>query len=261
MTTKVRSTNDFLLDISQGRAGEYSVVHKFGRNMDVGTSFEPICNSGLYRTPQSGSATQLRVKAGNAADASGGAGARAITLVGIDANGDEITETIATNGESAGTASTNSFMRLYRAFVSSSGTYAAQSAGSHVGAITIENSAGTEDWLTISATGFPAGQSEVGAYTVPNGYKAYIKNIFLFVDSSKPATLLLFQRQNILETAAPYSSMRVVFEVDSAGGGISVPRDVPLGPFPANTDIGFMGKVATTAATVTVSFDIILVQE
>lgn len=104
----------------------------------------------------------MRIKAGgNAADTAAGAGAREVTLIGLDASGNVVTEAIATNGISASSATTNSFIRLYRAYVSASGTYATAAAGSHTAAIVIENSAGGTDWLTIDATSFPLAQSEV----------------------------------------------------------------------------------------------------
>lgn len=251
--------DNFYMDVARGGRRKYSVVHKFGRNDNVSTTFVPIAPGGIYRTPQVSGATTLRVKAGNANDTAAGSGARKVTLVGIDASGDEVTEEITTNGESAGTASTNSFIRLYRAYVSESGTYATQSAGSHSAAIVIENSAGTQDWLTINAADFPHGQSEVGVYTVPNGYTAFVNSIDVNVDSTKTADVLLFKRENILETAAPYTAMRVQYEMTAVQGPVSVRFQAPLGPYPAGTDIGFMAKVATTAAEVDVNFDIILI--
>jgi hypothetical protein len=35
------------------------VVHKFGRNLAVGTSFVPVCLGGIYNTPQVGSETRI----------------------------------------------------------------------------------------------------------------------------------------------------------------------------------------------------------
>ena len=62
------------------------LVHKFGRNAAI-TSIAPVCLGGVYQTPQVASATTLRVKAGNIADDEGQAGARTITLEGMDTHG------------------------------------------------------------------------------------------------------------------------------------------------------------------------------
>lgn len=246
-------------DIPNGKTEKLSLVSKFGRNENVGTSYVPVSIGGIYRTPQVSGATQLRVKAGgDAADAAGGNGAREVTIVGLDATGALIEEVIATNGISASSNTTNSFLRVFRAFVSSSGTYATASAGSHAAAITIENSAGTEDWFTIDATGFPKGQSEIGAYTVPLGYRAFIKNVNIVVDSAKTADVILFKRENILETAAPYTAMRAQSSLKGVTGEAPVVRDIPDGPYNALTDFGFMAKLDTGTGEVSVDFDIIL---
>ena len=244
--------------ITRGLIEGVSVVHKFGAGT-VGTTYAPIARGAIYRTPQVSAATTLRVKAGNINDTAAGSGARAVTLIGINSSGEEIEETIATNGTSAGTASTNSFMRIFRAYISASGTYATQSVGSHAADVVIENSAGTEDWATIALDGFPMGQTEIGAYTIPIGKTGYIQDINLTVDASKSTSIIGFRRNNILETAAPYSAMRSFFEAIAITGDIDFRPSTPIGPFPALTDIGFMAKVGATTGTVEVNFEIILI--
>ena len=249
----------FFSDVMRGKLPKYRIVHKFGHNESVGTTVEPICYGGVYPTPQVSGATTLRIKAGgDATDTAAGDGAREITLVGLDANGDEVTETLATNGASASSATTTAFLRLYRVYVSASGTYASSTAGSHTADITIEDSGGSADWATIEASNFPHGQSEIGAYSVPNGYRAFISHITIFIESAKPATIYLFQRPNILETSVPYSAMRVVYSIEGAAGQLSVPLDYPLGPFDAGTDIGFMGNVAMNSTQISVNFELLL---
>jgi len=236
------------------------IVHKFGRNTAVGTSFVPVAFGGIYPTPQVGSATQLRIKAGgDANDDAAGTGAREVTLIGLDANGNEITEAIATNGISASSATTNSFIRLYRAYVSASGTYATASAGSHAASITIENSAGGTDWATIDATDFPLGQTEIAVYSVPTGKKCFLMSAFVFADSTKTTNVVCFQREDILQTAAPYTAMREVFEITSGGGGSEyIPRGI-VGPFDGPCDIGFLAKVNTGTAEVDIDFELLVV--
>jgi len=258
MTSHVIDDADFHLDLVKGTISNYTVLQKFGRNKAVGTSYAPISIGGVYQTPQVSGATQLRVKAGNTNDTANGSGARTIFLQGIDATGALISETISTNGTSNGTASTNSFLRLLRAYVATSGTYGTSAAGSHAADIIIENAAGGTTWATINSENFPKGQTEIGVYIVPLGYRAFIQNIFAYVESTKPATILLFQRENILQTSAPYSAIRLVFDAVGVDGAISLAREIPLGPFPALTDIGFMARVASTTAAVSINFDIIL---
>lgn len=254
------SQKDFFFEVSKGNVTGHSIVHKFGRNTAVGTTFVPITETGLYQTPQTGSATTLRIKAGgNANDTAAGSGAREVTLVGLDETGAEVTEAVATAGASASSATTTTFMRLYRAYVSASGTYATASAGSHSADIDIENGAGGTDWATISATAFPNGQTNIACYSVPLGKTAYVKSIEIFVDATKVPDILFFKRENILETAAPYTAMRLQLVSPGTEGAVPIRLNSPLGPFPALTDIGFMAAVSSGTADVAIDFEIYLV--
>lgn len=232
------------------------IIHKFGRNPAVGTSFAPVSFGGIYQTPQVSGATTLRVKAGgNADDTAAGDGAREITLQGIDETGALATETLATAGESASSATTTTFIRLFRVHVSASGSYATASSGSHTASITIENGGGGTDWATIDATGFARAQSEIGVYTIPSGMTGHIFQAEGFTDSTKTTNALFFQRQNILETAAPFTAMRLLFEEFGEGGAFTFRPIRPIqiqGP----TDIGFLAKVDAGTAQVDVDFEI-----
>lgn len=249
---------DYYRELSEGRLSGVSVIHKFGRNSAVGTSFVPVCIGGVYRTPQAAGATTLRVKAGDANDTAAGTGARTVYIEGVNAAGNLTSEILTTNGATAGTASSNSYIRLYRAYVATSGTYGSATAGSHAASLVIENSAGTENWATLDATDFPRSQTEIGVYTVPTGHVAYIKEIYVHVESLKPATIILFQRDNILQTVAPYSAIRARLTAVGVEGELVLDSESLIGPMNANTDIGFMAKVASGTAAVSVDFNIIL---
>lgn len=253
------------LDVARSLNTGIESIKKFGRNKAVGTSFVPISIGGIYRTPQSSAATTLRVKAGgNANDTAAGTGAREITLIGTDENFEEVTETLATAGASASSSTTTTFTRLYRCYVSASGTYATSAAGSHSAAITVQNTAGTEDWATIDATDFPKGQSEIAAYTVSAGVTGYVKIRHVSIDSGKTIDLVFFSRANCDETAAPYTAMRSQSVVTGVAGG-SIEEfgqvDVPFGPYVGPTDIGFMAKTTAGTASVSIEFEIYIVSE
>jgi len=257
------SGRDFYLEVAKGNVPGHSLVHKFGRNNAVGTSFVPVALGGVYQTPQAASATTLRIKSGgDAADTAAGSGAREITLVGIDETGAEVTEAVATAGASASSATTATFMRLHRAYVSASGTYATSSAGSHTADIVIENGAGGTDWATIStgSGSFPLSQSEIGAYTIPDGYSGYLLGSHGFTDSTKTTSLIFFQRGTILDSAAPYSAMRVVFEELAKGGEFLVEIKSPI-KFTGPCDVGYLAKVNSTTAQVDIDFELLLVAD
>lgn len=254
--------DEFGFRVVSGQIEGYAVVHKFGHHENVGGTFEPVTDLGIYETPQVSGATTLRIKAGgDANDTAAGSGAREIMLFGLDETGAEVTETLATNGASASAVTSATFLRLFRVFVSASGTYATASSGSHADTITIENGSGGTDWAEMEVVGFPFAQSEIGVYSVPLGKTAYISQISIEVDGNKTPDVILFQRQGILETSAPYSAMRVVQNFVGLTGTMNEEYDVPIGPFPALTDVGFMAEVGTGSAAVSVDFTIIVVDD
>lgn len=234
------------LPLVRGDLSAWSVVLKFGRNAAVDGSYVPVCLGGFYRTPQAGQATKLRIKAGgNALDTAAGTGAREIYLAGLDSEGNFIENYLATAGASASALTTDSFMRLMRLSVTKSGTYATQSAGSHAGTITIENQAGDQVWGIIDDTELAIGQSEIGAYSIPAGYRGFIELDHCSIDTGKTMNILFFQRENILETAAPYSAMNLRRAFVGLGGGVIHAfsnRPVVFGPVVGPADVGFLAK-------------------
>lgn len=253
MTTPLTLTD---LQNQQG-VRDVKVVHKFGR-ANVGTTFVPVSWSTPYQMPTS--ATTLRVKAGNANDTAAGSGAREVTLQGLDENGNEVKEAIATAGASASSNSSNSFIRLYRAWVSASGTYGDATNKSHAADVVIENSGGGTDWLTIDSTDYARAQSEIACYTVPLGKKAYLGRVFAQVDSNKSVNVFFFRRNNILTTSAPVEAVRGGLSLAGVQGQLNFNTETLLGPYPELTDIGFMAKVGTGTGDIAIDFEIILVE-
>ena len=116
--------NRYLLECGAGNVEGASIINKFGHNESVGTSPTVISHGNIYRTPQISGATQLRIKAGNVNDTANGTGAREVYIEGIGTDGLIQSEYLTTAGTSASANSVNSYIRLFRAFVSKSGTYA-----------------------------------------------------------------------------------------------------------------------------------------
>lgn len=251
-------TKEFLLEVEHGNVPGYSLVHKFGRKPNVGTSYEPLTSNGIYQTPQVSAATTLRVKAGDANDTATGTGAREVTIQGVDETGAYQTESIATAGASPSSPTSTTWLRVFRSFVSSSGTYATATTGSHSDDIFIETVGGTE-WTKIDSTDFARAQSQIGVYTVPLGKTGILLNYKITTNSNKAVDFAFFKRENILETSAPYTPMRLQFEEVGIQG--VYPVDIAGGEeFSALTDFGFMVKAAATA-DVSIDFDILLIDD
>lgn len=246
------------LDVSRGKYPGLTVVHKFGRNEAVGTTIEPITLGGTYQTPSV--LTSLEVLSSSADDTAAGSGARTVVVNGLSTGWREIEETVTLNGTTP-VALTNQFYRIFRVRLATSGTYATQTSPSHAGTITVRTAGAGATWAVVNDTTiFAKGQSQIGAYTVPAGYTAYVKSIWIHVESSKPANVFFFQRQGADVASPPYTPMRLVQEWDGIDGAEFFNVDTPLGPFPEKTDLGFMGRVSSTSAAISIDFEILLVK-
>lgn len=246
--------------LSMGNMYQAHVHHQFGRNVAVGTSYLPVSDNGIYRTPQAGAATRLRVKAGgNAGDTAGGAGARSVKIYGLNATGDEVTEIIATAGASASASTTQSFIRLYLVEVHESGTYGTQAAGSHIGNITIENAAGTEDWAQIQLNGFPSGTTGIGTVSVPRNHSGLVTSININPEGAKTLDVIILKREGILQAAAPYKPITKLQEFIGLTQSVSITFDMPL-RFHELTDIGVLAKVSSGTGAISIDMEVILLE-
>lgn len=253
-----RVVSEYGTDVASGLNPERSVVSKFGEAVSLTTSYTPVSIGQVYQTPQVSGATTLRIRAGNANDTAAGSGAREITLEGLDETGAFATETLATAGTSASSATTTTWLRLFRAYVSKSGTYATSAGGSHSADIDIETTGGTL-WATIDSTGFPKSQTQIGVYTIPLGKTGFLREYHLTVNTSgtKTVDFAMFKRENILETSPPYTGMTLLHELIGVGDTVDYEYKIPT-VLPALTDFGFMAKGASSPDA-TVEFTIELV--
>ena len=154
-----------------------------------------------------------------------------MTLEGLNENGAAVSETITTNGESAGTASTTTFIRLNRAYVATSGTYGAANTGD----IDIETTVGT----TVGYITAGEGQTEQAVYTVPLGNSAVLVRAGFTTDGNS-LDAQLYQRRDILTTSAPVSPLRIVTRWVGVTEG---ERVFSVGNiFPALTDLYMQGS-------------------
>ncbi len=254
-----KKTLEYGIEAAKGNVPNVTIIHKFGRNSAVSSTFKPICLSGFYRTPTTN--TALEVVSTDADDNASGAGARTIYYEGLQESGGSlvvVSDVVELDGTTA-VALPDSLIRLYRWYVASSGVYASQSVGSHQGDITIRESGAGNVWAKIENNGFPRAQSQIGVYTVPTGYTAYVSKITYSVESDKEADILMFKREGVLNTTAPYNAMTLVTEINSATGNFTVDLKEPY-VFEEETDFGFLGKLKSNTGPMTVDFTIYLVQ-
>lgn len=178
-------------------------MHVFGRNPTCGSSVEDVwvVSSGTYNWLTA--AAPLRIRSGgNANDTAAGSGAREITFECLDASMVAFTETVATAGGSASTATSGLCLRLERAYVSSSGTYTNTNAGQ----VVIETTGGTQ----VGAISAGLGETQLSMITVPAGYRGYLTAYSVSVDGNKEVTMRMLQRPDAGDTGNPKGHRIVV---------------------------------------------------
>lgn len=258
LPVELKNIKNFILEVARGNVPGHSIVNKFGHAI-VTTDILPITNDLSYETPLS--PVSLEFVSDSADDATGGAGATKITYEGIDSNWDFIMREIDTDGTTP-VPLPDGLLRLTRWYVSESGTYANPFASSYVGNLQIRVAGAGATWSTIAGVAPFPGQSEIGVHTIPKNHTAYVISKHIFTDTSKTANVYFLSRQHADDVAAPYAGVRRLLEREV---GLSGPTNVVFealkGPIIGPADIGFVGNVISQTASVSVEFDLILIED
>ena len=239
------------IPIANGDVAGYAAIHKFGRNPNIGNAPETVwMHGGKYVYLDVGAASTLYAYSADAQDSASGDGARTITILGLDNNFNEIEETVTVGG----TATTLEFLRVYRAYVATTG-----SLDTNKGDVLISTGAGGTGTVLadigIIGTGstFGLGQTQLALYTIPAGKTGVLTtwNVGCAPMNNK-ATVILKSRELNGE-----ASFRTKDIVDLVGGYHTQNYSIPL-KFPEKTDIEVLAS-ADTSTIISSSFDIILV--
>ena len=167
--TRQGAYEPFELQVSRGQIQGHRNVTVFGFNPDVDTtevSVWPLPS--LITFPAS--ALQMTVSSSSANDTSAGTGARTIVVQGLDANYNEVTETVTMNGQTAVTM-TASFIRINYAYVATAGSGNSAAGDIYIGTGTVTAGVPATVYNIIK---FDYNNTTTGSYTVPAGYTAYI---------------------------------------------------------------------------------------
>jgi hypothetical protein len=200
--TSERRHEDFPLQVARGQIPGHRNVTVFGFNPDVDTaqlSVWPLPS--LISFPAT--ALQMTVSSTSANDASGGTGARTVVVQGLDANYNEVSETVTMNGQTAVTM-TNALLRVNYASVVTTGSGNSAAGDIYVGTGTVTAGVPATVYDIIK---FDYNVSTTGSFTVPAGHTAYVsQGLFSAGQSvgSSPVQGRLLTRglDNIRRTAA-----------------------------------------------------------
>ena len=239
------------LELSKGNIPNHIGINKYGSNTDIDTTTDPETiwsAGGLYAFLSS--AGTVAVVSSDANDDDGDTGARTISIEGLDANYDQITETVTLNGTgSVNTTTHTDWLRVNRAYVVSAG-----SSEKNEGIITM--SVGGTTVATIPAE---KGQTQMAIYTVPNGYNAYITNLFgAIVKGTGAATnadVQFYSRKNNV------IRLQQEISLDSTGTSeFNKTYAIPLA-FEEKTDIYAEALVGANNTSIFVNFGIIIAKQ
>ena len=232
-------SNNYFFNIGLGDIPGTSQVHKFGAvpamsNNTSGTIWD--VNDTFYPWSSFSTAFALTIPAVNASD-----DGKDVTIIGLDASYNEISEEI-TVSSSASVTTTNTFIRVYRAYVSGGGTNVANINMQIFGTTVCRINAGK-------------GQTLMAIYTVPAGYTGYIMQGTATCQYGADATGDMFVRY-FGQTAFRVGHS---FEFSGAGGQYFYKFTVPV-VIPEKSDIDIRASVRSNNARLTAAFDIILVE-
>jgi len=238
---------------SRGLVSGTTVQQLFGRNPAVGTvAFEHIWfNGGAYNWLTAASVVRIQA-GGDPTDTAAGAGAREVTIEGLDQNWAEATETLATAGAAASADTTTTFIRINRVYVSQTGTYGVANTGD----IIFETNPGALVVANIEAL---LGQTQLGHYSVPDSKTAFIALVRIVYSSNKDGNIRMMQRERADDVAAPMGSLRILNAWDEFTGEADTRSFEAMIGIPARSDIYFEAKANTSSGSCSVSFDLIIV--
>jgi len=229
------------LGVAKGQFQNISSIHKFGAvpamsQNQTGTIWD--INDVTYPWSTWDTAGTVSIPAVNASD-----NGKSVVLVGLDSDYVELEETIVVSS-SAAVTSTNSFKRLFRAYVTNGST-------SNVGDISVQK--GGTNVARIKAG---KAQTLMAVYTIPAGKIGYLTKGVCTCQAGADATGDMFVRYFGQESFRVGHS----FEVSGSGGKYEYEFTAPV-RIPEKSDIDVRAKVRSNNARITAAFDIILDQD
>jgi hypothetical protein len=162
-------TEPFDLQVARGQITGHKTIFKFGNNPDINGALETIWSrGGLYVYPTS--AIQMKVSSSSADDAALGTGARTVSVEGLDQNYNEVAETVTLTGQTE-VLTTNTFIRVFRAFVITAGSGGTAAGTIYVGTGTVTAGVPATVYAEIA---LGDNQTTMAMWTVPAGYTLYV---------------------------------------------------------------------------------------
>lgn len=250
------SNKNFYFEVAKGNVAKHSVVDVFGRNPDIDNGVtETVWKGSTLYTFQTSAQTLSVVSTSTNDDGNptSNTGAQTLTIQGLDSSWDILEETITLDGTTPVTTS-GSFIRVNKAFVATTGTYH----DSNLGTVSCTFSSTADTAFSISAG---EGETELGFYSVPNGYTGYLLQFDISVDANKPVNFTTYKYTNADDTSQPFSgAKRIISLLAGIAGSQQHTHKVPI-VLASKTDIETQATATVNNTQVECRLSILLVQD
>lgn len=167
---------------------------------------------------------------------------KVVNIIGLDANYDSLSESVALTAAS-GNTTTNSFARIFRAYVI--GTDA-----ENIGDVTINKSA-----TAVAKIGEGQGQTLMSVYTVPRGFTAYLIKRTVSAESSADATF------NMSVRVGGEGAFRIRDTGEVSGSSVNTYEWSSPVTFPEKSDIDCRVTTRSNNGRYTYAFELILTRD
>jgi hypothetical protein len=241
----------FDLQVARGQITGHKSLFKFGNNSDINGSLETIWSyGGVYVYPTS--AIQMKVSSSSANDAALGTGARTVSVQGLDQNYNEVAETVTLTGQTE-VLTTNTFIRVFRAFVITAGSGGTAAGTIYVGTGTV--TAGVPETV-YAEIALGENQTTMAMWTVPAGYTLYVSRGTFSAASNNAAQYILGKF-----VVRPFGGVfRNAADVTANSSAVPYDFEIPLA-IPEKSDIEARAiALSGTNFYVTASFEGIYIQ-
>lgn len=241
----------FELQVARGHIEGHKSLFKFGNNADIDGTLETVWSQGgLYSYPAA--AIQMKVSSSSANDTALGTGARTVFVYGLDANYNEISETVTLSGQTE-VLTANSYLRVSRAYVVTAGSGGTAAGDIYVGTGVVTLGVPATVYAVIS---LGENQTTMAVWTVPAKHTLYVTRGFFSAASNNAAQYVL-GRFAIRTLGGVF---RTAADVTTNSNAIAYDFETPLA-LPEKTDIEARAiALSGTNFFVTASFEGIYIE-
>jgi hypothetical protein len=264
-TQLVRPVTDVQLELAREQISGQSAQFIFGHNKALSNGTYEDVWPGSSNYPWPTTAAKIKVASSHAADTSAGLGLRSVEIHGLSATGADQEEIINLNGTTP-VESALSYIRVNLIHNEEVGTYG----GSHQGDIEIRVTNATfangdllgklegNEGAAGSSVQYGFGEAQNGFFTVPLGKVAYITRLEVIPNASKAIDIVLYEREGILTTSAPFLPRRELWAADNITSPIEKTFQSHI-KIKGLTDVWFRAEGSAGTAEVDVWIDYYLV--